>query len=253
MGTKSRVSPTNEELVEFQTIVTALKKILKDRKISYADLAKRLHLSESGTKKIFAGSDCSFTRLSQICRVLGFKMSDLLNEVDRAESNAVRFTPEQQKYFLNDMKAFRFFVKLVVERQNLEKVRDELGLNERETFALLKKLDGIRVLQLHPGNKIKLPPLRLVKNFGEGPLLEKVYRDWGRQIVDELAHPRFQKDGQFIVRTLSMKESTYKELLSRLLELEAEFLRRSVREMSVSASPLRPTRWMWLTDAKSFV
>lgn len=253
MGTKSRVKPTDEERMEFQAVLTELRKILKDRKISYKELAQKMRLSESGTKKIFAGHDCSFVRLSQICRVLGFKLSDLLDEMDRGESKRVQFTADQQKCFFKDMRLFRFFIKLAIERQSIKHIQKEFALSEKEIFKLLKRLDEIGLIQLHPGNKVKLPGLKLVKSFGEGPLLEKLYQDWGREIVGDLAYPKYQATGQFIVRTLSMKEETYKELLSRLLALEEEFLKRSVREMSVAGHTLRPARWMWLTDAQSFV
>ena len=74
-----------------------------------------------------------------------------------------------------------------------------------------------------PSDKVKLPRLSLVKNFGAGRLLETVYQQWGAQIVKDLAHPKFQDSGQFIVRGFKLKDATYQELLSRLKELEKNF------------------------------
>lgn len=244
---------TEKELIEFKSILAALKKILRERGISYADLAQKVGLSESGIKKIFGSRDCSYGRLSQIAKALGLRMVDLLDEIDRSELRGVQFSPKQQDYFLKNIRVFRFFVKLVVERQSISEIQKEFQLKEKDIFSLLKKLDDIGLVQLLPKGEVKLPRLSLVKDFGPGPLLSKIYQEWGQSIVHELAHPKFQGSGQFIVRCLKMKEDTYQELLARLLEIEKEFLKRAVREMSVSTLKLKSVRWIWMTDDQSFI
>jgi hypothetical protein len=39
----------------------------------------------------------------------------------------------------------------------------------------------------------------------------------------------------------------------RLLELEREFLRRAIREMTVGAADLKPVRWISMIDQKSLI
>lgn len=253
MGTKSKKSKTNTELTEFHVVISALKKIMRDRGMTYADLGKKLNLSESGTKKIFAGNDGSFQRLSQISKVLGFKISDILDEVENTQMTRMRFSTAQQQYFLKNRPVFNFFVKLVVERQPLQEIKNEFRLSEHQTFKLLKKLDDLGLIQLLPENAIKLPPLSLVKDFGPGPLLSEVYQEWSQSIAQEFADPKNQATGQFIIRCFRMKDDTYRELLNRLLELETEFLKRAVREMSVASTGLKSVRFAWMTDQSSFI
>jgi DNA-binding Xre family transcriptional regulator len=243
---------TNEH-VEFRAVVGFLKKTLRQRKITYGELSKQLGLSESGLKKIFSSQDCSFARLSQIAGALGLRLKDILVELDEAQLRSVQFSESQQQYFLKNIDVFHLFVKLVVERHSLESLKKEFNLKQSEVFRYLKKLDELNLIQLLPNDRIKLPPLFLVKDFGPGPLLEKTYQKWGAAIVSELAYPRFQASGQFIVRCFQMKNETYEELLDRLLALESEFLRRAVREMSVTPTDLKTVRFMWLTDQQSFV
>jgi DNA-binding Xre family transcriptional regulator len=253
MGTKSRETDSLSDQAELDAILAALKKVMREKKMAYRELAPLVSLSESGLKKIFGSRDCSYIRLAQISRALGFKLTDLLAEIDRSEMRQVRFTEKQQAFLLKNMRIFRFFVKLVVERQTVESIQKEFSLGQKETFGVLKRLDELGLIQLLPKDQINLPPLIYVKDFGPGPLLEKVYKDWGESIVQELASPRFQSSGQFIIRTLRMRTDTYRELLGRLLDLESEFLRRAVREMSISTGTMKAVRWMWITDEQSFV
>ena len=238
---------------EFQAVIQAFKKILRARGISYRELSRMLGLSESGVKKIFAAQDGSFGRLSQIAKTLGFRITDLLDEIDRGELKSTAFTLEQQQYLLKHLDVFRFFVKLVIERQPVAEIQAEFRLPEPVTFRYLRKLDELKLIRLLPGNEVRLPAISLIRDFGGGPLLSRVYREWSTEMARDLADPAYQTSGQFIVRSLRMKDETYQEFLGRLLELEREFLRRAVREMNVASGRLRPMRWISMADQQSFV
>lgn len=238
---------------EYKAIMSILKRLLKERGISYKDLGKSLGLSESGVKKIFGSEDSSFGRLSEIAAVLGLKIFDLLEEAQTAHLEKLSFTEAQQNAFLKDYVLFSVFYKVTFERLSPEEAQKALGLTEAKIFRYLKRLDEIGLVDLLPGNKIRPPALRAVRNFGDGPFLRKLYKEWGVSLVHELAVPSFQEEGNFIVRSLQMKEDTYNEFLGRLRDLDAEFTRRGVTEMSVSTKSLKSMRWISLTDQNSFV
>ena len=79
------------------------------------------------------------------------------------------------------------------------------------------------------------------------------FRDWGHAMVNDLADPKNQASGKFIVRCVKMKDDTYYEFCALLREIDAEFTRRGIREMSTSVQELKPMRWISLTDSSSFV
>lgn len=238
---------------EFKALIVLIKNVLKERRISYAELAKQMNLSESGLKKIFSSDDISFGRLSQIASTLGLRLTDLMNEIETKDTHQVVFSDEEQKYFLKNPDAFHFFVRLLIERKGLDEIQEEFKLSEAAAFKLLKKLDTFGWIQLLPENKIKLPPLSLVKDFGSGPLLDHIYQEWSKDTVQLLAKPENQKTGKFIIRCLRMKDSTYQEFLQRLKELEMDLLKTAIREMNVSNKNLKTMRWISLTEQTSFV
>lgn len=238
---------------EFKSLMIVFKRLLRERKISYAELAKKLGISESGVKKTFASEDGSYARLSQIANILGVKILDILEEIEQTSLVNVQLSKEQQAYFLKDPQLFSLYYKLVIERFPVDVAKRNLGFSDRLLFRYLKQLDELNLINLMPENKIKIPPIKMIRNFGSGPFLSKLYQDWGQTIVKDLADPQFQNTGHFIVRCLKMKDETYKEFLARLQELEIEFTRRGVREMNISMQNLKPLRWMSFTDQQSFI
>lgn len=238
---------------EFKDLINLIKSIIKERRISYREIAKQMGLSESGLKKIFSSGDASYGRISQLAGVLGLRISDLLNELEKADTHTVVFSEKEQQFFLKNIDTFHFFVRLIIERKSVEEIQEEFKLSPAAVFKYLKKLDTLGWVELGPQNSVKIPPLSLVKDFGSGPLLDHVYQEWAQETARQLAKPENQKNGKFVIRCLRMKDSTYQDFLARLKELELDLLKTAVREMSVSNKNLKSMRWISLTDQTSFV
>src|SRR5262245_24995659 len=78
----------------------ALKRLLRARKVTYAELGRRLRLSESGVKKIFSGEDCSLVRLGQMADAVGFSLGELFEAGARPAIEHVALTHVQQAALL---------------------------------------------------------------------------------------------------------------------------------------------------------
>lgn len=244
--------PKIPEDAHFAALMDVIRKILRERKISYSDLGRKIQLSESGVKKLFTAKDVSFSRISQIAGVLNLKVLELLEEVEDTSFENVHFTAPQQAAFLKDHLLFTIYYKLVIERMTSDEANRHFKFKEKTYFAYLNTLDHLGLIELMKGGTIKVPRLRNVRSFGDGPFLSKLYKKWGVQLVHDLARPENQSSGQFVVRCLMMKGETYQEFLNRLLELEREFTRRAIREMNLSTKDLKPMRWMSFSDQQSF-
>src|SRR4051812_24387207 len=100
---------------DFEEISGLLKRLLKERRITYRDLAKTLKISESSVKKLFIAKDCSFARLNDICSTIGVDLGDLLKTAKEYPLKKFRFTEEQEQFLMQNPKCFHIYVKLVVE------------------------------------------------------------------------------------------------------------------------------------------
>lgn len=237
---------------EYTTAVETLKRRLKTEGLTYLELAKKLSLSESGLKKIFAAKDGSVQRLAQIGAAIGLSLSDLFSEMKEPMS-VVSFTENQQNYFLKVPKALFLYWKLVYERESLEKAETFLGLNRRESMSLLRQLDKINLLAILPGDRIKIPPIRQIRWSGDGPLIRKLYQEWSMKLLKRVGTPNPKTGEYFMIRYLQMTSSTYEEFLRAMQSLESEFLRRAIYEMRTRPSPLKHVRWVMASDNASFV
>jgi transcriptional regulator with XRE-family HTH domain len=237
---------------EYEIAITQLKIALKAQKVTYRDLARRLGLSESGVKKIFTARDGSFQRIAGICAELGLSMSELLSGRDETMLD-LAYSEAQQAYLVKEPRALRLYWALVYERRPLADAQKAAGLAARELFATLRQLDKLRLLELLPGDRLRVPPVRQLRWVGGGALVEKLYREWSASFLRAVASPAPAEGELFLIRYFRASRRTVDELTAALRDLEREFVRRAIREMRTEAPDLVHLRWMSAVDTRSFL
>lgn len=240
---------------EFKLLCNSIKRALKQQKISYRELAVRIGMSESGLKKILGGTDASFQRLAQIADALGLTLADLMTENDKGHLEDVTFTEVQEQFLVKNIDYFKFYWKLVYERMSVEEIEKTYGLSSKDSFRYLKKLDELGMIVLGPQKRLKLPPLARIRWAGGGPLVERLYQEWGAAAVREVGRPLDRLGGNelFIIRYFKLQENSYKEFIRAQRDLEAEFVKRAIREMALNMPKMKLVRWVTAIDDKSFV
>ncbi len=239
-----------QELNQYEVIIGNLKAQLKEKGITYSELAQGIGLSESGIKKIFSGSDISITRLSQICQYAGISLNEV---VDDHRTSVVDFTEQQQNEFLKNLNLFYVYWLLVYERLPIEQIQNHLKIGKLEAFKLTRKLDDLKLIKLLPNDRVRVPSIRAVNWTGQGKFVTKLYREWSSQLLSDVTQFNKSSDQVFILRYLPMSDETYKEFKLALKTLEDEFVRRSIFEMKTKPNDLQHVRWSVSADQKSFV
>ncbi len=231
-----------------------IKSLLKAKGVSYRDLAKHLGLSESGVKKIMRGTDVSMHRLSQICKVLQISLVDFMQSLEHRRYENTQYTLEQQNHFLREPELFYFYWKLVFERCSLDAIMSELGVSSENINQMLLKLDKLNLIELGPGRKLGLPRLKAIRSFGDGKLIQKVYREWSYQLINKISPPDRHDKGFFLFRGLKMREESFQALVQALRDVEEEFINRGIREMKLFPNhELKPISWVAALLPESFV
>jgi DNA-binding Xre family transcriptional regulator len=223
--------------VEFAVIVPLLKQILKDRGVTYAELARRLHISEAGVKKIMSAKDCSLKRLNQICEALDFSILDLIELLRERPVKRVLLNPAQQSFLTADESCLLLYFKVAFENVPPGQARKELGLTETAFEKKLNGLEKIGLLKRTPGGKIAAPE----EHFGiwpdEGELTKLVKHEWSGALVKAAAHGH-QSTGQDIsLRYFRLSEKSLRDLRARLAEVFSEFDRASMIESKLAPYP----------------
>lgn len=199
-----------------EQLVTALKKVLKSRGQTYADLAAGLSLSEASIKRLFAERSFTLQRLDDICRLLEIDLYELAR-IARGEADTAReLTLAQEEVLAADRRLLGVFW-LVLNNWQLPDLLARYELSEPEAIRLLAKLDRAQLIELLPGNRVRLRVSRSVRHRADGPIRRK----HGEAMVSDFLGVRFDEHGgafRFEVGELSRASAaTLQRKLDRLV------------------------------------
>jgi DNA-binding Xre family transcriptional regulator len=239
--------------MEFELVTATIKQTLKRKKVTYAKLAEYLEMSESGVKKILNAKDANFTKLQAICNCLDVSLKDILEEVESTTFVEEKFSKEHEKFFFHNKNFFYFYWLLVVERRPKQEIQKQYNLTKRQLTTYLTKLDSLGLIELHPSDKIKLPPRQASRWVGSGPLTNLIQSTWGEELWKDCFEKSSSKDQYNNIRYLNLDSQSYEELVHRLQEIEVEFVARSTRNQKLSVQKTKPYRFMNALKSGSFV
>ena len=136
-------------------IVAELKRALRASGYTYTDVAEALDLSVASVKRLFSTEDLSLERVDQICELIGLDLREILDRaLDRAEP-VNQLTVSQETELIADPKLL-FMTWLVVIRTPFEEMVRDYKFTEREALQYLIRLDRMKVIELQPGNRVRL-------------------------------------------------------------------------------------------------
>jgi AcrR family transcriptional regulator len=163
-------------------IVSELKRALRERSLTYADVASKLGLSLASVKRLFSSGDFSLARIDEICDLMGTGFGELLARAhDRtAPSNPLSLAQEQE--LVSDPKLL-FITWLVVNRTTLEDIVRLYRFTEREALGHLIRLDRLKIIQLQPGNRVRLLVSRRFSWRPGGPVQRYIHERLLREFL----------------------------------------------------------------------
>lgn len=239
---------------DYSEVCRKFKSLLKERGITYRELAQKVALSESAIKKILTGKDSSYGRLFEISRALGVELGEVLMSLQQEGPRQERFTAEQEQFFSKNLRIFLFYWKLVVENLSVEEIQAEFSLTKADSFQILRRLDQLGLLRLDEKEKVHFKRPKLSTWVGRGPLTDKVQSQWSKELIDDVLElDPFQRQAGLILRYTKMSERTLQEFMAAMQELELIFLRRAKREGVLGERNLKDVRFVMACAQGSFV
>jgi hypothetical protein len=156
-------------------IVAELKIALRASGHTYSDVARTLDLSVASVKRLFSTEDLSLHRVDQICELIGVDLREVLNRaLDRAEP-LNQLTAAQEGELISDPKLL-FMTWLVLIRTPYEEMVRDYKFSEREALQYLIRLDRLKVIELQPGNRVRLLVSRHFSWRSGGPVQKYIHQ-----------------------------------------------------------------------------
>jgi DNA-binding Xre family transcriptional regulator len=200
-------------------LITTLKKALKGHGLTYADIAKKIDMSEASIKRMFSEKNFTLKRLEQLCQCMDLEISDLLALMKEEETTISQLSEEQEKEIVNDL-ALLLVTVCVLNRWSMNDITSHYKISETECIQYLAKLDRLKIIDLLPKNKIKL---LVASNFAwieNGP----IQNFFQTKVEKEFFSARFNKANErlFVINGM-LAESSNAVFQKKMEKLVKEF------------------------------
>ena len=238
---RRKVSTDGTSHVPSLLLVDTLKKGLRQRGITYADVARTLRLSESSVKRMFSQRNPSLERVEQICRFMKIELTDLLELMHAAESRIAELTDEQETVLVNEPKLLLVGI-LAISFWTVADIVATFDISRTEVTRLLVRLDRMRIIDLLPDNVIKV---RLARGFAwrkDGP----IQRFFEERIQQQFFEKTFSEDGELRIVVFGALSRRSNELLQQRLKRVADEFDSLVQEDKALAHGMRRATTMIL-------
>ncbi len=200
-------------------LIDAIKRLLKSQRMTYAQLAPHLDLSEASVKRMFSQQTMNLARLEKICEVLKVGLTELVAHARGDSEPMSELSEEQEEEIVSDPRLF-LALYLALNRWREEEVLRRYTFSKAEWVGLLVRLDRMRIIELQPDNRAKLRTARNFRWRENGPVM----RLFARKLIPEFFQRRFEGDNEQILLLAGMVSRPTGALLKqRLNELAREF------------------------------
>ncbi|QBE64383.1 helix-turn-helix domain-containing protein [Pseudoduganella lutea] len=200
-------------------LVNGLKRELKARGVTYAELARRIGMSEASVKRMFAQRSLTLQRLDEILAAAGIDLLDLTRSALDAPKLVAQLTHAQEEELIGDPKLLLVAV-AALNGLPVDEIVATFTLTEAQTVKYLLRLDRIGFLVLKPNNRVKLLVARTFDWIPNGPI-----QTWfRREAAGDYLDARFDGEGEALrLVSVMLSPASTGALLARLRQVADDF------------------------------
>lgn len=204
---------------ESEGLLRALKQVMKQRGMRYADLATRLGVSEVTVKRMLGRGRMDLARLEQVCMALDVGFFELARIARGAREVRDHLEAAQEHALAADARLLTMF-HLLCNDWDVPQIRAEFSLSEVQSVRLLAALDRLKLIELLPGNRARVLVPRGFAWRSDGPVLAR-YR---HAAMGEFLSDAFEGGGAMLrMEIKELSDESIAVLGRRLEQLRSEF------------------------------
>lgn len=175
-------------------LIVVLKNELKDIKMTYADLAKELNMSESSVKRMLAKSDMTLSKIDAICRVLKLDFAEVAKRVASTQVLLKELTQEQEETVVADSKLLLVAI-CALSQWSLEQIIKDYQITEAQCISALVALDKIGIIELRSMNRYRLMLAKTFRWKPNGPVMNY----FRKHAMTDYFNGNFDKNGESLL------------------------------------------------------
>ncbi len=212
---------------EASQLISTIKKHLKSQGKTYRDVAEALGLSEPSVKRLFASGRLTVDRLVQLANLLGYTLAELTREAHTAQPRLRTLSEQQEREVVSDTKLLIITV-CALNHWELSDIVQYYRIDPPECIKYLLRLDKLRIIDLLPGNRIRLNVERDFDWLPHGPIRQYFTNHAGPDfLADDFSHELETMvfvNGMLTDQAAALMRDELKRLRQRFAELHKESL-----------------------------
>lgn len=186
--------------------------------MTYKQVSAALDLSETSVKRLFSEEAFSIKRLEKVCELLQLSISDLVYLMEQGIELTTELTREQEEELVSDIKLL-LVAMLLVNKLKFSDILQVYDISETEGIQLLARLDRMKIIELQPGNRVKLMISRNFQWIPGGP----IQQFFERRVQPEFLNSSFNGAGEYRVFISGMMSKTANsEIIKKMQHLARE-------------------------------
>lgn len=197
-----------------EQLISELKSVLRARKITYRQLAEHLGLAEISIKRLFNGQAFSLQRFEDICDFAGVTIGELIEQIENQRAKPLSsLTKAQENEICADI-SFLLVAVCVLNRWSYEEILSQYQLGPPQVIRYLAALDRLGMIELLPGNKIRLLTTADFRWLENGP----IQRFFQEKVVEDFFSSRFDRTNEKLLVSNAMLTPASQHLFHRRME-----------------------------------
>ncbi|WP_045856480.1 helix-turn-helix domain-containing protein [Teredinibacter purpureus] len=220
-------------MTEIVRICDTLKRLLREKKLTYRALSVQLSMSEANVKRMFSQHSFSLKRLEEICAIVGIAMSDLFSLAEKASEKLEQLTQEQEKELVANLRLCLVAV-CVRDGWSFSDIVQQYAIEALECTRLLAHLDRLKMIELLPENRYRVLIAQNFRWIPSGPLERFITRDVISKFIsapfDEPESFRFYLRGSYSASSISHLKRRLSQLTREAADLNEADAKRPLEE-----------------------
>lgn len=226
-------------------LLKTLREVLKAKNFTYAMLAKKLNVSEVTVKRIFSTQNCNLQSIFKICDLIGISFFDLAALSNQEQELDYVLTTEQEKFFAANP-AYFGILRSLHRGVSPDSLAKQWGLTSQRLFQILRKLEKLNLLEVHPRNQIRMKIVGNIRFQHQGPLARKIMRPQILQFLDHVDVVLKNKDVCMHSAEVELSVKHISDLVEEIHALGAKYRARALRDKSLlSSDKIQSVRWLF--------
>lgn len=219
---------------ETRQLFETLKRCMRSKGVTYNGLARRLNLSESSVKRLFAQQSFSVERLERVCRAIDMSIADLVRlaggqSTVSAPEKDFTLTLDQERILAGNASLLAFFY-LLLNGHTPDVVADRLQLGKRAVANFLSRLAACGLSRSDSKNGIHLNARLPIAWRPDGPV-RKLYE---RQVRSEFLQSEFAARNEALsFHSAELSPASIRILMRKLERLSADFADLAVLDVAL--------------------